>query len=242
MNNLKYYLSIIIPAFNEEKRIIDSLESIVNYLFKQDYSSEIIVVNDGSTDNTALMVNEFFKNKNNKIDYSLINLNKNKGKGYAVRKGFIAAKGELILFTDSDLSTPIQELEMLIPYIENDYDVAIGSRGLDASVLIKKQAKLRMYMGKFFNLIVRKFTKLEFLDTQCGFKLFKAKNLKAIIPQLRINDFSFDVEILFLAKKYGLKIIEVPIAWKNSANSKVKIFKDPFKMSVNLIKIIKFHK
>lgn len=232
MNNTT--ISIVIPSYNEENRILSSLNNIQRYMDKHFPDYEIIVVDDGSTDNTIGVVTESMK-KNPKL--RLIRNKVNKGKGYSVKNGFLNSKGHYLLFSDADLSTPIGEIEKLMDFIDNHYDVAIGSRGLKESDIKIHQPIHRETMGKIFNLFVRALTIKEFKDTQCGFKLFKRKAALAICKRQQIERFSFDVEMLYIAKKLGYKIKEVPIQWFNSPNSRVNPIKDSMKMFIDLLKI-----
>lgn len=235
-----FYLSIIIPAYNEENRIVCSLDKLVKFINDNKYDCEIIIVNDGSKDKTVQLVHEFFS-KHNLHNYLLVNNETNKGKGFSVRKGLEKASGQFVLFTDADFSTPIEESRKMLEFLNNGYDIVIGSRALKDSKLIKKQNKIRMYMGKFFNFMVQMTTGLEFKDTQCGFKMFTIEAVKLLLSYLKIDDFSFDVEMLYVAKKLSLKIKEMPVSWINSPSSKVKIFSDSLKMFLSLIKIKKIH-
>jgi len=232
-----FYLSIIIPAYNEENRIVNSLDELKKFIDESNYNCEIIIVDDGSKDRTIQVVHDFFSNNNLLNIYTLIENKTNKGKGFAVRKGLEKASGEFILFTDADFSTPINECKKMIEILKQGYDIVIGSRALKDSNLIKRQNIIRMSMGKFFNLMVKLITKLEFNDTQCGFKIFTKDSKTKLLPYLKIDDFSFDVEILYVAKKLNLK----PVSWTNSPNSKVKIIKDSLKMFRSLIKIRNLH-
>lgn len=240
-------LSIVIPCYNEQNRIGSTLEKIIAYFSNTSTPFEffeLIIVDDGSKDNTIGIVRETIRKlKGNFINFELKILvnEKNSGKGYSVRKGVLASHANLVLFSDADLSTPIEEIEKLYPYINEGYDIVIGSRGLKQSQILKRQIKIREFAGKTFNFFVRKLTGLEFMDTQCGFKLFNKKSVELIFPLLKINDFSFDVEILFLAKKKKLNIKEIPVKWINSEESKVNVIKDSLKMFKNIIKIKKIH-
>jgi dolichyl-phosphate beta-glucosyltransferase len=220
-------LSIIIPAYNEEKRITSSLKKIYNYFDRKQFDYEVIVVNDGSRDNTLDVVNKI-KNKKTKVIDNKINA----GKGHAVKTGMLDAKGDLLLFTDSDLSTPIEEFDKLMKYTDN-YDIIIGSRGLKESNVKSKFHK--MMLGKLGNFFIRLFAVKEINDTQCGFKLFKRKCLN-IFKKQTINRWGFDFEILFLARKFGYKIKEVPVVWVNAEGSKVKALDYP-KTFLELLRI-----
>lgn len=241
---MEIFLSIIIPVYNEQNRISNTIKKTIDYFSKKNFNFEIIIVNDGSTDNTISVVKRNIKElknnlKNDKI--SILNNKINKGKGFSVRRGAIASKGQFVLFTDADLSTPIEEFEKLSSCLKNGYNIAIGSRGLKDSKIIIRQNKIRESMGKFFNILVRIITNLNYKDTQCGFKCFDRKSINLISPHLKINGFSFDVEILYLAKKLGLKVSEIPIKWINNSNSKVSTIRSPINMFIDLLKIKNIH-
>jgi len=236
-------ISIVIPLYNEQYRIENTLRRIQEYFSNVDFNYELIFVNDGSTDETNMIITKFKNNfdinpiRGNNCHILILNNEVNMGKGFSVRKGILASKGKYILFTDADLSTDISEEQKLFDYLKNGYDIVIASRGLKDSKLIERQNILRQSMGKFFNFLVKLILNLDYKDTQCGFKYFSRYAIDKIFPYLEINDFSFDVEILYLAKKLGLKVKEVPVSWINSKNSKVRILKDSFKMIISLIKI-----
>ena len=228
-------LSIIIAAYNEENRIGESLLKIKEYLDQQDTDCEIIVVDDGSTDNTKQVLADY---KSEITSLKVIGYPVNKGKGYALRQGVFASKGDAVLLTDADLSTPIEELDRLLQLIVGGrYDVVIGSRALNASEIIKKQPWWRQGMGKTFNKIVKLLVLDGFNDTQCGFKLFSGAAAGVLFKHARVNRFAYDVEILALAKKRGYRILEVPVKWINSPASKVDPIFDSLQMFLDLIKI-----
>jgi len=229
------YLSIIIPAYNEEKRIEKTLREINNYLKKQSYDSEILVVSDGSRDRT----NEIVKNlRETEIkNLNLIEEKENYGKGYAVRIGMLKANGKYRLFSDSDNSTPIEQIEKIWPEFEKGFDIVIGSRDIKGAILDPPQKFLRRVLGKIFILVRKIIIGLwELQDTQCGFKAFTEQSALEIFPKCKINRFAFDPEVLLIAKKFGFKIKEIPIYWKNDPLSKVK-FKSMVKMFIDLLKI-----
>ncbi len=227
-------LSVVIPAYNEEPRIPDTLRAVSRYLENTLEDYEIIVVDDGSSDRTADVVRGI---RRELPRISLISYPSNCGKGYAVRTGVLSSKDDLVLICDADLSTPIEEIERLRTFLANDFDIAIGSRGLQDSDIAVRQPWYRERMGKVFNAFVRTLVVGGIKDTQCGFKLFKGRVARTLFAKNRIDGFAFDVEILFLARKEGYKIKEVPVRWLNSPNSRVKIMSDPLKMFLELFKI-----
>ncbi|MCX7917396.1 MAG: glycosyltransferase family 2 protein [bacterium] len=227
-------ISVIIPAYNEEKRILKTLEKIYKYFKDRNYNFEIIVVDDGSQDSTVKIVDEFSKDKK---QVKILRHSKNMGKGAAVKTGILNAIGDLILFTDADLSTPIEEFEKLKKSIENGFDIVIGSRGVKESKIVVPQPWYRRIIGRVFPLLVRLLVIRDFKDTQCGFKLFKKEPAKKIFNGLKTTGFAFDVEVLARGKKEGYKIAEVGVVWYNSFYSSVKIFNDSFKMFFSLLKI-----
>ena len=228
------YLSVVIPAYNEEKRIEGTLREIIAYLKNKPFRSEIIVVNDGSSDktfDTAKAILDGFEGS------QVVSRTENRGKGYSVREGVLHAVGDIILFSDADLSTPIQEFEKLIEWIRKGYDVAIGSRDVKGADIVIHQSWLRECMGKIFNIFVQALTLRGLKDTQCGFKCFTGKTARDVFTRQTITGFGFDVEILFIARSLDYKIKEVPIQWFNSPRSKVSVFSDPLKMFLDLFKI-----
>lgn len=234
-NKNDIFLSIVIPAYNEEGRIGNTLSEIISYLKTKDYRSEIIVVNDGSTDSTIPIV----KKESEKKDYE-IKITENavcRGKGYSVQKGVMETSGEYVLLTDADLSTPINEIEKLMYWLEKDYDVAIGSRGLKDSQVEIHQTFIREYMGKIFNKIMSLLVFTGFKDTQCGFKCFKRDVVNSIFKKQTIRGFAFDVEILLIAKRQGFRIKEVPVRWLNSPHSRVHIVRDSVLMLYDVFRI-----
>ncbi|MEK7673076.1 MAG: glycosyltransferase [Patescibacteria group bacterium] len=220
----EYDLSVIIPAYNEEKRIKISLPIIAAYFKNKNLSVEIIVVNDGSKDDTKKVVEGFKKKIPN---LSLINLQKNLGKGAAVKSGMEASKGKYILFTDADNSTPIEEFDKLFTSLkESDAQVAIGSRYLKDSNVKIRQPKYRILLGRAGNLLIRTILLRGISDSQCGFKLFESEAAKKIFVLQKVKRFGFDMESLVIAKSLGYKIIEVPVSWYNSTESRVRPIKD----------------
>lgn len=226
------YLSIVIPAYNEEFRLPKTLDSIFDYLENVDYSYEIIVVDDGSADNTGQVVRD---NPKFPDILKLISQKNNHGKGYAVSIGVKESVGQCIIFCDADGATPIEEIEKLHEAIKTGADIAIGSRGLKQSSV--DDLWHRRLRGQVFNLLIKVIVISDFNDTQCGFKLFKAECAKRIFSRLILIGFSFDVEVLFLAKKMGYSISEVPIRWNAIPGTKLNPFIDPFLMLLAILKI-----
>ena len=221
--------SIVIPCFNEEARISQTLRLTLDYLKANAPESELIVVNDGSTDATAAIARKILSETN--IATRLLENFPNRGKGAAVRSGLLAAREPIGLFSDADLSTPIEEAPKLIEPIANgEVDIAFGSRALDRSLIGVHQPWRREQAGRVFNLLVRVATGLPFWDTQCGFKAFRLDVCRPILERARVNGFAFDVELLFLAQRAGLRIREVPVRWNHAEGSKVSFFKDSLRM------------
>ena len=213
-------LSIIIPAYNEEKRLPATLDRVLAYLREKKFSeAEIVVVDDGSRDGTAQAVERY------RADHPAIRLLRNpgnRGKGFAVRHGMLEAAREWVLFSDADLSAPIEELDKLLAAAESQRaDVAIGSRALDRSLVSVHQPALREWSGRCFNAVMRLATGLPFRDTQCGFKLYRRDAAQAVFSRQLLDGFSFDVEDLMIARALGLKVIEVPVRWANVEGTKV---------------------
>ena len=231
----KMYLSVIIPAYNEEKKLPKTLEEIDKYLRRQSYDSEILVVNDGSKDKTAEIVRGLFPVIKN---LRLIDNKINQGKGAVVRQGMLEAKGDFRLFTDADNSTSIDQIEKMWIEFKNGYDIIIGSRDVKGAVLDPPQPFLRnVILGQSFKLFRKFIVGLWGIqDTQCGFKCFTKKAAENIFPKCKINRFAFDPEILIIAKKMSYKIKEIPVYWRNDPESKVKP-KWMVNMAVDLLKI-----
>ena len=227
-------ISIVIPAFNEEQRIGTTLDKIRDFNKEKVFDFEILVVDDGSTDSTVKVV----KSKN----IHVIEQKKNKGKGAAVRRGILEANGDIILFSDADLSTPIYEINKLLPYFDEDYDICIGSRALKDELIKEHQPWYREFMGKTFNKIVQILVLKGIEDTQCGFKAFTKEAAKKIFTNTEIDGFAFDVEALFLASKYNYKVKEIAVEWYNDERSKVDPIRDSIKMLGEIMKIRRIHK
>lgn len=211
-----------------------TLERVCAYLSTKDFPYEIVVVDDGSTDNT-LQITKSIANNNNHIN--VLSNERNSGKGYSVRRGMLSARGEYVFFTDADLSTPIEEIEKCLPYLVNGYDVVIGSRSMPGADIIVHQPWYREKMGKIFNFMVNVVLLRGIVDTQCGFKGFKRDVAKKVFSRCRIDGFSFDVEALYLSRKFDYKIKELPIRWENSTLSKVSPVKHSIQMFKDLLGI-----
>lgn len=233
---MSIYLSLIIPAYNEERRIELSLQKAIDYLETKDYSWEIVVVDDGSSDNTSLVAGSFDER------ISTITLEKNMGKGAAVRNGMLNSSGSYKVFTDADFSTPVYELDKLLKSLNDGNDLAIGSRALDSSLIKEHQPFYREFMGKTFNKIVQVIVLKGISDTQCGFKGFQSEAAKTIFEKAKINGFGFDVELLYLAKKQGYRIDQIPVEWYNDERSKVNPVTDSVRMISEILKIKKLHR
>ena len=235
MNSPPLDLSIVIPAFNEEKRLPKAIEQIGAFLSAHPLRSEIIVVHDGSSDATPELI-ESYREKYPGL--RLISNGRNRGKGYSVRHGVLEARGEIILFSDADLSTPIEETDKLLAALrEKGYDAAIGSRALDRSLIEVHQSAFREQAGNLFNRLVRWIAGIDFSDTQCGFKAFRRKPALIIFEQQRIERFGFDPEILFLAKRHGLQVAEIPVRWSHDSATKVNVAADGIRMFLELLVI-----
>lgn len=222
-------ISVVIPAYNEAHRIGDSLRQTLVYLEKESPQSELIVVNDGSTDATSDIARNALTNS--KIDNRLLENFPNHGKGHAVRKGLLDARKPIALFFDADLSTPLSEIPKVIEPIANgDVDLAFGSRALDRSLIGTHQSFLRDRGGRVFNRLVRLTSGLPFWDTQCGFKAFRMDVCRPIIERARVIGFAFDVELLLLAQNAGLRLREIPVRWNHAAGSKVSFLRDSTRM------------
>src|SRR5678815_664762 len=223
-------LSVVIPAYNEAARLGKTLRAVVDYLRQNFPNGELIVVDDGSADDTAELARQVFQDSGD-LRTSVISYKSNLGKGRAVRLGLLAARGEIALFSDADLSTPISESPKLIEPIETGAcDVAFGSRALDRKLIGVRQSWRREQGGRVFNLAVRLATGLPFWDTQCGFKAFRMSVCRPLIEAATIDRFGFDVELLYLAYKAGLKLKEIPVRWDHNEGSKINLASDSIKM------------
>lgn len=230
--------SVVIPVYNEDRRVAESLRRIETYLTLKNFDWEILVSSDGSTDATDRIVSDYAKIEPR---IKLLTASPNKGKGAAVRRGMLAARGKYVLMTDVDLSSPIKESDALVEAIMAGNDAAIGSRAVRGSAADVQQSFKRQLSGRLFNFFVRFFVTADFRDTQCGFKCFTRDAAQKLFSEQKLEGFAFDVEILYLAKKKGLKVAEVPVMWRQGTDSKVNVFKDSFVMVGDLMKIKKLH-
>ena len=229
-------LSIVIPAYNEEKRLPSTLERVLGHLDSSGWDfAEIVVVDDGSSDGTAAVASDF-QAKDPRV--RLLRNPGNRGKGYAVRHGMLEARGDWRLFTDADLSAPIEELEKLMQAAQTrGFEVAIGSRALDRSMIGVHQSRLRENAGRVFNLIMRTVLGLPLWDTQCGFKLYAARAAENIFRRQRLERFGFDAEVLYLARRLGYRIAEVPVRWNHVEGTKISMFRDSLGMFLDLLRV-----
>jgi len=226
-------LSIIVPSFNEELRLPASLDRIAAYVNGSGRSTEVLVVDDGSTDRTAEVAAAY----RDRIPHLRVLKNgANRGKGYSVRHGMLEAKGQIVLFTDADLSAPIEEADKLLAAM-GQYDLAIGSRAMDRSLISVHESAFREFAGIVFNKIVRVVLRLPFVDTQCGFKSFHRERCRIIFEQQRIERFGFDPELLYLARHHGLKAVEIPVRWAHSPATKINMLRDSIQMFVDVFTI-----
>jgi dolichyl-phosphate beta-glucosyltransferase len=226
--------SIILPAYNESARIAATLDKILAHAMQHGWNLEVIVVNDGSNDATADIVCEYARK------YSALRLLENpgnRGKGYSVRNGMLHARGEILLFSDADLSSPIEEADKLFTAIAKGADVAVGSRWLDRRLQIRRQPLHRRLFGRVFNLALRTILGLQFKDTQCGFKAFTRRSAQIIFPLQKIERWGFDPELLYLAAKFGFVVREVPVAWSHREGTRIHPLRDGIRMFGELLRI-----
>ena len=229
--------SIIIPAYNEQLRIAEGLDKVFAYISAQDWDAEVIVVNDGSRDETEAIVRRYIK-KHSKL--RLLDNPGNKGKGYAVRHGMLEGSGDVLLLTDADLSAPISEASKLFQAIASGADVAIGSRWLDSTSQTKRQSPIRQLGGRIFNVLNRLFLGLQLKDTQCGFKAFTREAAKSIFPVTRIDRWGWDPEVLYLAGILGFKVAEVPVEWAHDERSKISPIRDGIGIVRDMLRVRRF--
>lgn len=229
------YLSIVIPAYNEAHRIEDTLEKVLQYCKSGTRPIELVIVDDGSSDSTPGILREFQKKW---AATRILRNEPNRGKGFSVRRGVLESQGEFVLFTDADLSAPIEETDKLLAALESlRADAAVGSRALDRRLIGIHQPKFREFSGRFFNLCVRLATGLKIHDTQCGLKLFRRASTRRAFEQQKINGFGFDPELLFLIERLGGEVVEVPVRWDDNPATKVRFFRDAPRMFLDLAAI-----
>lgn len=226
--------SIIIPAYNESSRLRPTLDELLRYFAQRQWDVEILVVNDGSRDDTADIIREYARAHPQIV---LVENPGNRGKGYSVRNGMLHARGDICLFTDADLSSPISEAPKLFDAIAGGADIAIGSRWLRADLQTERQPLYRQLFGRIFNLVLRIFLGLNFADTQCGFKAFRREAAQRIFPLQRIERWGFDPEILFLARRLGFSVKEVPVVWAHSEGTRLSPFRDGVRMFGEVLRI-----
>jgi len=226
--------SIIIPAYNEGQRITATLDKILAYISQQNWNAEVIVVDDGSRDQTPAIVRGYAQ-KNPAV--RLLQNPGNRGKGYSVRNGMLNARGDLLLFSDADLSSPIYEANKLFAALADGAEVAIGSRWLRSELQTERQPFYRQLFGRVFNLHLRIMLGLKFKDTQCGFKAFTARAAQALFSRQKIERWGFDPELLFLARKLGLPVREIAVEWAHDERSKVSYLKDGLHMGIETLKV-----
>lgn len=228
------YLSLVIPAYNEEKRIGKTLEGMLEFIGSKSFPTEILVVDDGSTDRTVEVVNSF---SNEKIPLRLISYGKNRGKGYAIKTGMLAARGEYALFADADMSTPIEMFDRFEPYMKEGVEVIIGTRKTAGAYVGKHQALYRENMGKVFTWISNRLLGLDTTDFTCGFKCFHRRTIEPVFGSQRISGWGYDTEIIFIARHKGFRIQEVPVSWYNDEATRVKLWKNVFTCLLELYQI-----
>jgi len=226
--------SIVIPAYNEGARLGATLAKVLAYLRLQKWDAEVVVVNDGSRDNTAGIVRELAQTN---AELRLVENPGNRGKGYSVRHGMLSANAPIVLFSDADLSAPIEEMPKLLQALHNGAEVAIGSRWLRTELQTQRQPFHRQVFGRIFNLLLRTILGLQFADTQCGFKAFTRRAMQTIFPLQRIERWGFDPEILFLARKFGFAVKEVPVLWGHSGGTRIHPLKDGSRMFLDMLRI-----
>lgn len=228
-------LSIVIPAYNEAERLGPTLDRVLSFIVEHPWESEIVVVNDGSGDGTAEIVRDYSGKSGGII--RLVENSGNHGKGYSVRNGVLNSNGDIILFTDADLSAPIEEAEKLITTLDHGADIAIGSRWARSELQTRRQSLTRQAMGRVFNGFLRVLLSLDFKDTQCGFKAFRRPAAHALFPLQRIERWGFDPEILFLARRMGFRVEEVPVRWGHDTRTRINPILDGSRMLAEMVRI-----
>jgi dolichyl-phosphate beta-glucosyltransferase len=228
------YLSIVIPVYNEEKRISPTLDKLIAYLSGQTWSREIVLVDDGSSDGGIALAQA-------KLDgheaYRVISYGTNRGKGYALKQGMLASRGQLALFTDADLSTPIEELDKVLPWFEQGFDIVQGSRKMPGASVERHQPWLRENMGKVFTALTNLIARVDVRDVTCGFKCYRGEVAHDLYARQQIFDWSFDAEIIYIARRSGYKLKEVPVRWYDESGTKVHLIKDSLRSFLGLLTI-----
>jgi dolichyl-phosphate beta-glucosyltransferase len=227
-------ISIVIPAFNESARLGPTLDRVLEFICEQSWDVEVIVVDDGSRDGTAELVREYARRS---PIVRLVQNEGNRGKGYSVRNGVLHAQGAIVLFTDADLSSPIEEAPKLIAALEEGADVAIGSRWVRTDLQTQRQSVARQVMGRTFNLLLRALLSLDFKDTQCGFKAFRRTAAITLFSLQRTEGWGFDPEILFLANRLGFRVAEIPVVWAHDEGSRIRPVADGMMMMLEMLRI-----
>jgi dolichyl-phosphate beta-glucosyltransferase len=227
-------ISIVIPAYNEESRLSPTLDRVLNFVRQRVWDAEVIVVDDGSRDRTTDIVRDYAQSDG---IVRLIQNPGNRGKGYSVRSGVLNARGKIVLFSDADLSSPIEEAPKLLEALENGADIAIGSRWMRSELQTKRQSLARQVLGRVFNLLLRVVLRLDFKDTQCGFKAFRRHAAKEVFQLQKIERWGFDPEILFLARRAGFKTVEVPVRWGHDTGTRINPVADGSRMVADMLRI-----
>lgn len=226
------FLSIIIPAYNEEKRLPSTLEQVFHFLGKQSFRSDVVVVENGSTDKTFDIAQKFAdQHENLRVIH-----NEERGKGGAVQRGVLEARGEYVFICDADLSMPVGEISKFLPPALTDFDIAIGSREAPGAVRYN-EPYYRHLTGRVFNMLIRFMVLPDLQDTQCGFKCLRARVARDIFPFQTLTGWAFDVELLYIARQHGYRILEIPIDWYFNADSKVRVLRDSWRMFIDLLVI-----
>lgn len=234
---MAFDLSIVVPAYDEESRLSGSIAAILEHLTAHSINAELVIVDDGSKDDTALIARKVAAGFPT-ASVNIIRYEENRGKGFAVKTGLLAAKADIALFSDADLSTPIEEMDKLLdPIRKGEFDVTFGSRALDRTLIGTHQPWLRENGGRAINFLIRMMSGLDFADTQCGFKAFNLMKFRPLLDVMTIDRFGFDIEFLFVAKYHGLKLAEIPVRWNDVAGSKVSPIRDTRRMFSELSQI-----
>jgi glycosyltransferase involved in cell wall biosynthesis len=229
---LKY--SIVIPAYNESRRIVSTLNQVLSFIAANGWDAELIVVNDGSRDDTAEIVKQYVQRNSMMM---LIENPGNRGKGFSIRNGMLKARGDVLLFSDADLSAPIEEAPKLLDAIDAGADIAMGSRWLKPELQKQRQSLHRQFLGRVFNLLLRVVLGLDFADTQCGFKAFSRRAAQAVFKLQRIERWGFDPEIIYLAKKQGFRVVEIPVQWSHDDKTTIHPVRDGLRMFLEVLKV-----